>query len=954
MDSACLPACAGRECGDDGCSGVCGECDAGQTCTVFGKCETVTCTAESDCSASGLHCNLTAGLCLECVNHSHCPGQTRCEASGNCVPVSLCASTLDCPGDLVCDQTAAICVQCAGDEDCNGLACGADNQCHELHDCDSDKDCKAWSLICDKEGNTCVDCLEDVDCQYNAWCKDHFCLVDECTQGTSQCDGKHVVSCSENGSELAITQTCGGDEYCKSGECFEQVCPPGLVWCDDNTLNECDEIGSELVEQIDCSAGGQYCIEATCVDVVCPPSSVNCISDFIAGVCSADGQYLEAFPCPPETYCLAGDCLDWVCVPNQKSCQGTVAVACNSKGSLQTTTDCALTQQGCKAGQCKDIVCEAGKLFCVDQTTQGVCSGDGLSFEEGPCPEESYCEEGQCFPWECQPLSAMCDGNLLYVCDEFGSQSVLSKDCAEDGLVCLDGSCQCVPACQGKQCGPDGCGGSCGVCEGAQSQCQDGTCICVPNCAGKECGADGCDGDCGQCDQPQHSCVAGKCECQPECGGKQCGPDGCGGQCGVCEGAGVCIAGLCPPPGKDCDDGNSVAWDGCTGFEFSEFRWSTPQAGKQEAPHVAFSDSGVGVAVWQEWGLDKSSFAVAARVYHPGEPFSSEPVMVNSYELSSQSSPQIASLGDNGFVVVWESAFQDGANSGIFGQLLDLTGAKVGDEFAVNFFTSGSQEEPAVAGFADGSFVVVWEGVGEADDSSFGVYGRAFGPGASPKGGDTLLNVYTMASQSSPTLAPVGEDKLAAAWFSIQQDGYSGGIFGRWFSSDFSAMGNETQVNQTSSYNQDNPAMAGRSDGTAVAVWSSYQQDGSMWGIFGQRFSASGEYVGPEFGVNSITTGAQDFPAVSMSSDGSFVVVWETGTADSGKDIMVRSYSPAGVANGVETLANVQTQLDQTQPCVCVIPGTSQYVILWLGLDEQGETEVFGRRLSTDGTAFYL
>ncbi|MFT7625281.1 MAG: hypothetical protein ACI9WU_004472, partial [Myxococcota bacterium] len=57
-----------------------------------------------------------------------------------------------------------------------------------------------------------------------------------------------------------------------------------------------------------------------------------------------------------------------------------------------------------------------------------------------------------------------------------------------------------VPACTGKQCGPDGAGGSCGWCSGNDS-CQEGVCVtvvdCVPDCAGAMIGIeDGCGGVC--------------------------------------------------------------------------------------------------------------------------------------------------------------------------------------------------------------------------------------------------------------------------------------------------------------------------------------------------------------------------------------------------------------------------------------------------------------------------
>jgi len=57
---------------------------------------------------------------------------------------------------------------------------------------------------------------------------------------------------------------------------------------------------------------------------------------------------------------------------------------------------------------------------------------------------------------------------------------------------------QCVPNCEGKECGPDRCGGTCGTCEGTDF-CGDASVCepCVPNCEGKACGDDTCGGVCG-------------------------------------------------------------------------------------------------------------------------------------------------------------------------------------------------------------------------------------------------------------------------------------------------------------------------------------------------------------------------------------------------------------------------------------------------------------------------
>jgi hypothetical protein len=133
-----------------------------------------------------------------------------------------------------------------------------------------------------------------------------------------------------------------------------------------------------------------------------------------------------------------------------------------------------------------------------------------------------------------------------------------------DGYVCLDGgTCMCVPNCEGKQCGTDGCGGDCASCP-EEFICIDAVCEpieCQPDCQGKQCGSDGCEGSCGTCGQ-QELCEEGKCVCQPACADKECGDDGCDGVCGACEEGAVCVADLCCTPGcegKVCGD------DGCGG-----------------------------------------------------------------------------------------------------------------------------------------------------------------------------------------------------------------------------------------------------------------------------------------------------------------------------------------------------------------------------------------------------
>jgi hypothetical protein len=136
------------------------------------------------------------------------------------------------------------------------------------------------------------------------------------------------------------------------------------------------------------------------------------------------------------------------------------------------------------------------------------------------------------------------------------------------------GACECVPNCNLKTCGGDGCGGSCGSCDTGYECNTAGTCDCIPQCNGKECGEDSCGGNCGTCGTGFECNTTGTCDCAPQCDGKTCGGDGCGGSCGACQAGHECnSSGTCDCvpqcDGKDCG-GDSCGGDcgSCdTGYE---------------------------------------------------------------------------------------------------------------------------------------------------------------------------------------------------------------------------------------------------------------------------------------------------------------------------------------------------------------------------------------------------
>ena len=113
------------------------------------------------------------------------------------------------------------------------------------------------------------------------------------------------------------------------------------------------------------------------------------------------------------------------------------------------------------------------------------------------------------------------------------------------------------------------------------------------------------------------------------------------------------------------------------------------------------------------------------------------------------------------------------------------------------------------------------------------------------------------------------------AWES-PQDGSGLGIFGQRYKNDGTKNGGEFQVNTYTTNDQRNPSVAIDGNGNFVVVWDSLGQDGSLQGIYAQRYNSDGTTRGAEFRVNTYTTSTQSSPSVAMDGTGAFVVVWQS------------------------------------------------------------------------------
>jgi len=250
--------------------------------------------------------------------------------------------------------------------------------------------------------------------------------------------------------------------------------------------------------------------------------------------------------------------------------------------------------------------------------------------------------------------------------------------------------------------------------------------------------------------------------------------------------------------------------------------------------------------------------------------------LVNQTVAGIHSNASVAMLPDDGFVIVWQGRGA-GDRAGIFARWYDASGNPLTGEVLINQTAGGVQENPAVAVASDGSASFVWQGVGAGEFD--GIFTRRFSATGQAIGGEVLVNSFTANEQAEPAIAINSDDIALVTWSSRHQDGSDWGIYGQRFAADGSKLGAEFLINSTTEFSQSGSTVVDSGDAFTVA-WQSRNQDGDGWGIFAQQVDPSSGLVGQELQINNIAAGNQLEVALAQIDNGQLVATWTNGIPD--------------------------------------------------------------------------
>ena len=939
---------------DDDCSGKTdeGTCDDGIACTLD------TCDPESGC----LHEPLENG---ECIDGNPCTVADHCVA-GECVG-----------SQVVCDD-ANPCTDdsCNEDGGCiftpNGDGCDDANPCTTGDHCDS-TECIGFDIECG--------CQTDADCAPLE--------NDDVCDGTLHCDTEQLpYQCAVlPESEIICPEPEGIHAPCLASAC-------------DAESAECSLVPEH--EGLACDDGDACTIGETCTDGSCGTGApLNCndgnpCTDDLCEAALGCSQVNNFAPCQDGSVCTANDTCD------EGGCQPGQAVACDDQNSC--TDDACDPNTGCffepNDGECTDYnPCTTGDHCAAGQCVAGAmldcndgnpCTDDSCDAQKGclhqlnesPCDDgnactaNDHCSNGWC-------LGAVADCNDFNVCTDDSCDADQGCLHAPNKALCNDGSlCTLGDHCEGGECSPvgeldcdddnnctdDACNPGLGcVHKLNDAPCDDGDlCTAGDACAGGQCIG----GDQVVCNDDNpctvDACIPGDgCQFLPEdaaCDdGNPCTDDLCDLANGCmhslnqapcedgdpCTAGEQCLAGICQGGVEDdCDDSDVCTEDVC---HAQQGCLNTPIFGDCDDGNPCTENScdpDAGCIAVPGEGACEGGQCVDGDCEAVCEP------QCDGKECGADGCEGLCGTCDDGFNCVNGACVESGNSECDDGNDILWDGCTKGkiSEFRVNTFTPGQQTTPSLATLSSGGWVMVWDSF-DQDGDQMGVYGQRFDADGNTLGDEFQINTYIAASQAASDVSAMTDGGYMVAWHSSAgQDGSKYGIFGQRFDAAGSKVGSELLLNSTTYHNQLECAVAGLDDGGFVASWRAYP-DGSGYGIRGRSFDSGSAPQQGDYLMNTDTYDDQYYPDVAAVPDGGFVTTWQSSGQDkSGWGIYAQRFNKNDGKVGAEFRVNTYTPSHQQLPRIASA-SDGRFFIVWQSDNEDGSsTGIYAQRFKPDGT----
>jgi len=206
------------------------------------------------------------------------------------------------------------------------------------------------------------------------------------------------------------------------------------------------------------------------------------------------------------------------------------------------------------------------------------------------------------------------------------------------------------------------------------------------------------------------------------------------------------------------------------------FRIDGAETERAEHPAVAIDAMGRFVVVWVGSARGASPRIVGRR-YDSGGVAIGERFQINSSRAPDLGHPGVAMTPDGAFVVVWHGNV-GGRQREILGQLYDSAARRRGGEVVINARTDGDRSNPSVATDAGGRFLVAWESRASSGMPE-GVFAQLHDDHGLRLGAEIPVSARPEGAPSQPAVALGADGRAIVAWSATRRDFDRSEIFAR-------------------------------------------------------------------------------------------------------------------------------------------------------------------------------
>jgi large repetitive protein len=356
----------------------------------------------------------------------------------------------------------------------------------------------------------------------------------------------------------------------------------------------------------------------------------------------------------------------------------------------------------------------------------------------------------------------------------------------------------------------------------------------------------------------------------------------------------------------------------------NNFKVNTDSATSQSSANLSVFSDGDFIITWID-GRNGNDYDIYGQQFSSdGRKFKDNFKVNDDLNNTRQFYPSTSALGENKFIVIWSD--ERGDDNKIYGQLYNRDGQKINNNFSISGNKDIYATMPSLSADSVGNFAVVWE-------SYPNIYLQEFTINGVKVDSVIALTDNDLSHPSQASINPVTNKFYVVAWVDFRNgsgpknlefdnlddhEPFNADIYGQLVSLTGDTIGNNFRINDDDGVqHQYRPVVASDKNGNFVVAWVDYRKWPGK--VYAQLFYPDGTRHGNNFrvGTNADTT-SQTNIAISMSSDGKFMITWKDYRNQPGK-IYGQRFLPDGSPIGPDFLISDIVSAHQSFPDVAIL-----------------------------------